>query len=106
VKDTFSAPLIARAFRERGLAPPRNFVITDSSHLRRALMATGRVLGFLTRTALRLSGTHSVLKAVRVDLDIPLGSVGFVSLKNRTINPAAELFIEYARQLAKQLSAA
>jgi hypothetical protein len=55
---------------------------------------------------LRLSGTHSVLKAVPVDLHIPLGSVGIVSLKNRTINPAAELFIEYARQLAKQLSAA
>ncbi len=106
VKDTFSAPLIARAFRERGLAPPRNLVTTDSSHLRRALMATGRVLGFITSTALRLSGTHSVLKAVRVDLDIPLGSVGIVSLKKRTINPAAELFIEYARQLAKQLSAA
>jgi len=106
VKDTFSALLIARAFRERGLVPPRNFVTTDSSHLRRALMATGRVLGFLTRTALRLSGTHSVLRPVRVDLDIPLGSVGIVSLKNRTLNPAAELFIEYARELAKQLAAA
>ncbi len=105
-KDSVSAPLIARAFRERGLARPRNFVITDSAELRQALMATGRVLGFRTRTALRLSGTHSVLKAVPVDLHIPLGSVGIVSLKNRTINPAAELFIEYARQLAKQLSAA
>jgi len=46
------------------------------------------------------------LKAVPVDLHIPLGSVGIVSLKNRTLNPAAELFIEYARQLAKQLAAA
>jgi hypothetical protein len=53
--------------------------------LRRSLMATGRVLGFITRTALRLNGTPSALKAVRVDLDIPLGSVGIVSLKNRTI---------------------
>src|SRR5262249_1283200 len=88
-KDTYSSPLIARAFRERGLAPPRNFVTTDSARLRRALMATGRVLGFQTRTALRLSGTHSVLKAVPVDLHIPLGSVGIVSLKNRTLNPAA-----------------
>ena len=85
VKDGFAAAAIARAFRERGLAPPRNFVTTDSAHLRRSLMATGRVLGFITRTALRLSGTHSVLKGVRVDLDIPLGSVGIVSLKNRTI---------------------
>src|SRR6516165_4229309 len=45
VKDGFAAAAIARAFRERGLAPPRNFVTTDSAHLRRSLMATGRVLG-------------------------------------------------------------
>ena len=105
VKEAFAATAMARAFRERGVAPPRNFVTTDSSQLRNALMATGRVLGFRTRTALRLSGKHSVLKAVPVDLHIPLGSVGIVRLKNRTLNPAAELFIEYARQLAKQLSA-
>jgi DNA-binding transcriptional LysR family regulator len=106
VKEAFAATAIARAFRERGVAPPRNFVTTDSSQLRNALMATGRVLGFRTRTALQLSGKHSVLKAVPVDLHIPLGSVGIVSLKNRTLNPAAELFIEFARQLAKQLAAA
>jgi hypothetical protein len=44
------------------------------------------------------------LKAVAVDLRIAAGSVGIVTLKNRTINPAAELFIEGARQLAKQLA--
>jgi DNA-binding transcriptional LysR family regulator len=108
-KDSLVAPLIARAFRERGLAPPRNFVSTDSVQLRLALMATGRALYFASSffasgSRLRLRGTHFVFKAVPVDLDIPLGSVGIVTLKNRTMNPAAELFIEYARQLAKQLA--
>ena len=110
-KDSLVAPLIARAFRERGLAPPQNFVSTDSVQLRMALAAAGRALFFASsffasRSRLRLSGTHLVLKAVPVDLHIPLGSVGIVTLKNRTINPAAELFIECARQLAKQLAAA
>jgi DNA-binding transcriptional LysR family regulator len=108
-KDSLVAPLIARAFRERGLAPPQNFVSTDSVQLRMALAAAGRALFFASsffasRSRLRLSGTHLVLKAVPVDLHIPLGSVGIVTLKNRTINPAAELFIECARQLAKQLA--
>jgi DNA-binding transcriptional LysR family regulator len=106
MRDSLFAPAIARAFRERGLAPPRNFVSTDSVQLRLELTATGRALSFAFRSRLRLSGRRWPLKAVPVDLHIPLGSVGIVTLKNRTINPAAELFIECARQLAKRLAAA
>jgi DNA-binding transcriptional LysR family regulator len=106
MKDSFTAPLIARAFRERGLAGPRNFLVTDSVQLRFALMATGRFLTFRTNTWLRLGGKYSVLKALPVDLHIPLGSVAIVNLKNRTISPAAELFVACARELAKSLGAA
>jgi DNA-binding transcriptional LysR family regulator len=102
-KESLGGPLLARAFRERGLGPPQNFVTTDSMQLRQALIATGRVLSPYFTTRLQLSGKHSGLKAVPVDLRIPSSSVGIVTLKNRTINPAAELFIEGARQLAKQL---
>ena len=77
---------------------------TDSTHLRWALISTGSVLSPFSTTRLQLSGKHLGLKAVPVDLRIPFGSVGIVTLKNRTINPAAELFIEGARQLAKQLA--
>jgi len=103
-KESLAGPLLARAFRERGLDPPRNFVTTDSTHLRAALIATGRVLSPFPTTRLQLGGRHLGLKAVPVDLRIPFGSIGIVTLKNRTINPAAELFIEGARQLAKQLA--
>jgi DNA-binding transcriptional LysR family regulator len=105
-KDTLAVSVIVRAFRERGLAVPRNFVTTNSAQLRHALIASGRVLAFASTTRLRLSGKRSVLKAVPVDLRIPYGNVGVVTVKNRTINPAAELFIECARQVAKPLAAA
>jgi DNA-binding transcriptional LysR family regulator len=105
-KESPAAPLLARAFRERGLGPPQNFVTTDSMQLRQALIATGRVLSTYLTTRLQLSGKHPGLKAVPVNLRIPYRSIGIVTLKNRTINPAAELFIEAARQLAKQLAAA
>jgi DNA-binding transcriptional LysR family regulator len=104
-KDSFAAAAIARAFRERGLALPRNFVTTNSYPLRQSLIATGRVLAFAFRTRLQLDSNRSGVKAVPVDLNIPYGSVGIVTLKNRTINPAAELFIACARELAKQLTA-
>jgi DNA-binding transcriptional LysR family regulator len=105
-KDSFAAAAIARAFRERGLALPRNFVTTNSYPLRQSMMATGRVLAFAFRTRLRLASKHAGVKAVPVDLNIPYGSVGIVTLKNRTINPAAELFIACARELAELLGAA
>jgi DNA-binding transcriptional LysR family regulator len=104
MKETFGAAVVARAFRERRLAPPRNFVITNSTHLRLAMIATGRVLSFASTTTLRLSGKRTALKAVPVDLRIPYGSVGIVTLKNRTVNPTAQLFIERARELAKPLA--
>jgi DNA-binding transcriptional LysR family regulator len=103
-KDTLGASAVGRAFRERGLAMPRNFVTTNSTQLRQALIATGRVLSFVSTTRLRLSGKSAALKAVPVDLQIPYGSVGIVTVKNRTINPAAELFIEIAREVAKPLA--
>jgi DNA-binding transcriptional LysR family regulator len=106
MKDSPFAPAIAQAFRERDLAPPWNFVSTDSAQLRLELTTTGHALSFAFRSRLRLSGKRWVLKAVPVDLHIPLDSVGIVTLKNRTINPPAQLFIECARQLAKQLAAA
>jgi DNA-binding transcriptional LysR family regulator len=106
MKGSPFAPAIAQAFRERDLAPPWNFVSTDSAQLRLELTTTGHALSFAFRSRLRLSGKRWVLKAVPVDLHIPLDSVGIVTLKNRTINPPAQLFIECARQLAKQLAAA
>jgi DNA-binding transcriptional LysR family regulator len=105
-RDTLAASTVARAFHERGLAMPRNFVTTNSPLLREALIASGRVLSFMSTTRLRLGRNRSALKAVPVDLRIPYGSVGIVTLKNRTINPAAQRFIECAREVAKPLAAA
>src|SRR5262245_59865630 len=76
MKDSLFAPAIAQAFRERDLAPPWNFVSTDSAQLRLELTTTGHALSLAFRSRLRLSGKRWVLKAVPVDLHIPLGSVG------------------------------
>jgi hypothetical protein len=63
-KDMLRASAVARAFDEGGLAMPRNFVTTNSPQLREALIATGRVLSFMSTTRLRLSSNRLALKAV------------------------------------------
>ena len=52
-------------------------------------------------STLRLSGKRLGLKAVPVDISIPLGPIGIITLKNRTISPVAQLFIDCARKLAR-----
>jgi DNA-binding transcriptional LysR family regulator len=104
MEGTLSALGIARAFRDKGLDPPRNVVNSNSLVLFQAMAATGRILTVASRTRLRLSGKSSILKAVPVDLNIPWGNVSIVTLKHRSINPAAQLFIECAREVARLLA--
>jgi DNA-binding transcriptional LysR family regulator len=100
MEGSLAASAITRAFHKKGLAMPRHVITTNSIQLQQAMAATGRFLTFGCLTALRQSGNRSGLKAVRVDLRVPYGGLNIVRLKDRTITPAAELFIECARELA------
>jgi DNA-binding transcriptional LysR family regulator len=92
---------VTQAFRARGLELPRLTVRSNSPHLYYALVHTGRFLSVAPLSTLRLSGKRLGLRALPVDLRIPAGPIGFVTLKNRTISPVAQLFIDCARKLAK-----
>src|SRR5262245_53051322 len=101
--DTFIGSRVVEAFRARGLDPPRPAVTTHSIQLITALLATGRFLAVLSRSTLRLSGKRLGLRALPVNLHLWSGPVGIVTLKNRTLSPASELFIDCAREIAKPL---
>jgi len=103
-EGTLVRPVIARAFHEKGLSMPRHVVLSNSAQLFQAMAVTGRFHCLASKMRLRLSGNRAVLKAVPVDLDIAYGGVGIVTLKDRTISPAAQLFIDCARELAKPLA--
>ena len=103
--DTLIRSLVAEAFRARGLDIPRDTVITGSIQLSNALLATGRFLGVLSGSTLRLSGKRMSLRALPVEFSMPSSPVGIVTLKSRTISPAAQLFVECARGLARLLAA-
>lgn len=95
---------LAGAFRAKGLEMPKHTVASTSIQLFTALMATGRFLALLSGSTMRLSGERLGLKVVPVDLPTPSGPVAIVTLKNRTVAPVAQLFIDGARELAKPLA--
>jgi DNA-binding transcriptional LysR family regulator len=101
--DTYIGSILKEAFRAKNLDVPRVTVMSTSIQLYTALLATSRFLAVRPASALRLSGKRLSEKALSVDLQIRPVRVGIVTLKNRTINPVAQLFIECARKIAKPL---
>jgi DNA-binding transcriptional LysR family regulator len=91
------------AFRTGMLDHPRTIVVTDSPHVRMSLLETGRYLTIFPASALRFSA----LPEIRVlPVDLPKSKVpnGVVTLKERTLNPVAHLFIEEAREAARHFA--
>jgi DNA-binding transcriptional LysR family regulator len=96
--------LIEQTFRAKGLAVPRNSVTSNSIHLRMQLLATGRFLSLLPESVLRYNAGRGPLKALPVDLKIDARPVAIVTLKNRTLSPVAQLFIDSAREICGQFA--
>jgi DNA-binding transcriptional LysR family regulator len=102
--ETVSGSAIVDAFRTSGLNYPRVTVATLPSEVRASLLATGRFLTIFPTSALRSFAERPLLKVLPVELPMAPVPVGIVTLKNRTLGPVAQLFIEHAREVAKALA--
>ena len=89
------------AFRRNGLELPRKHVIAFSLDVRMHLLATGRYLTMLGTQVLQYNSQRWSLKRLPIDLGAPEMPIAVFTLKNRTISPIAQLFIEQVRILAK-----
>jgi DNA-binding transcriptional LysR family regulator len=94
---------LAEAFHSRGLQMPRGIISTNSIQLHYAMAATGRVLALASGARLRLVGKHIGVKALPVDFLVLTYPIGIVTLKDRSISPVAQRFIDCARQVVKAL---
>jgi DNA-binding transcriptional LysR family regulator len=99
--DSAMGAIVAEAFRARGLAPPAATVIAESANVRSRLLATERFLTVLPEFALTLPGRDFLLKALPVELPGARRTMRIISLRNRSLSPLAELFIDRMRALAK-----
>jgi DNA-binding transcriptional LysR family regulator len=96
--------IVMAAFRASGLDYPRVTVVTDSPQMRVSLLATGRFVTVFPASILKFPGRHSDLKILPVEMPMARQPNGIVTLKNRTLSPVAQLFIDCARELAKPLA--
>jgi DNA-binding transcriptional LysR family regulator len=102
--ESFPGSLVERAFRARGLAVPQTGMRRQSLEMHNALLATGRFLAILPAVMLHFSAQRLGLKILPVDLPFKPWPIGIVTLKNRTLSPAAQLFIECAREVIRPLA--
>jgi len=102
--DSFFGAIIAEAFRASGHEPPRVTVSSLSNSVQDELLATGRFLTVLPGFMLRVAGRNPPLKALPVRLPNAPMPIGIITLKNRTLTPLAQLFMDNVRVRAKPLA--
>jgi DNA-binding transcriptional LysR family regulator len=98
--DNIAMALIADAFASAGLTPPVPQVVSNSITLRVRLIETGRFVAIIPESALRFGAGRMRIKILPIVLRMETPPAVAISLKNRTPNPIAKLFIDEVRALA------
>lgn len=102
--ESYFGSLQAAVFRASGLEPPPTAVETVALALRMELLASSRFLSIIVGFSIVLPRPHRELVALPVKLRVLRDPVGIITLKNRSLGPAAQLFIERVRALTKPLA--
>lgn len=95
--------IIMEAFRAIGRDYPLTVVLAEPFETRIALVATGRFISIFPSSLLRFSTIGADLKCLPVKHSMRRLPVGILTLKNRTLSPVAQRFIDSARNVAKPL---
>jgi DNA-binding transcriptional LysR family regulator len=102
--NTWNSLLLEKAFRKSGLNMPKVRVETFSVGLRTQLVATGRFITALPGSLLHANIKPFSLKVLPVDLPNPPWPFAIVTLRDRTLSPTVQLFIECARDVVKSMA--
>lgn len=102
--ETEVGSLVAALFQASGLEVPRAAVVGSALEMHWALLATGKFPTALSQSVLRFSAQRPTIKVLPVKLAVRSRPFGIVTLKNRTLSPAAQLFIDCVRDVAKPLA--
>lgn len=92
-----------KAFRASRLDYPRTTVIAEPAEVRMSLLATGRFISIFPDAVLTFSARRPELKVLPVKQSLGRVPIGIVTLRNRSISPIAQMFIDSSREVAKPL---
>jgi DNA-binding transcriptional LysR family regulator len=95
---------VFEAFRAIKLDVPAARIVSDSLNLRNSLLATGRFLTMIPASALRFGPEYKLVKVLPIEIPRWRLPIAMISLRNRTLSPAAELFMACAREISKPLA--
>ena len=76
---------------------------TTTAHLLFQLLESGRFVGHFGDGLLHFYADRFALKRLPIELPVQPFAVAIITLKNRTISPVAQLFIDCAREVATPL---
>ena len=102
--DSVPGLLILQIFRASGLPPPQPSIVTLSGQLTVTLIASGRFVGVLPSSVAQLNKRRAGLKILPLKLPAVHVAAGIVTVKNRTLSPFAELFINCVREVARPIA--
>ena len=86
--------VVAEAFRAHGLQVPP-FVVGSTLPVRTTLLATGRFLSMVPRVVMQFPPKNRLLRSLPIALPTTTRPLALLTLKNRTLNPLAELFSRF-----------
>lgn len=101
--DNVASSLIADGFRSAGITPPTPLVVSDSMAVRTRLVEMGRFLTFLPGSTLHFAAGRLRVKVLPVSLLMKAPPTEIITLRNRTPNAIARLFIAELHTVAKPL---
>jgi DNA-binding transcriptional LysR family regulator len=97
--DSPFGSVVREAFRAEGLDLP-HAVVTSLLPLRTSLLSTGRFLTMVPQIVSDITADKQIIRRLPLSLPKTLRPFGIVTVKNRSLSPPAELFIDHARRLA------
>jgi DNA-binding transcriptional LysR family regulator len=102
---SWNSIVVEEAFHALGLDGPKVRVETFSVALRSQLLANGRFITALPKSVLGRPPAPATLKVLPVTLPAKPWPVAMITMKNRTLGPVADMFIQHARQVAQGMNA-
>jgi DNA-binding transcriptional LysR family regulator len=94
--------VVNEAFRVHGLTMPP-MVVGSTLPLRTALLMTGRFLTMVPRVVMQFPPKNRLLKILPIELPGTARPLAIITLKNRTLSPAAKVFADSVREAVKLL---
>jgi DNA-binding transcriptional LysR family regulator len=102
--ESIFSSILAEAFRSKGLDVPKMGIRSYCVYQRLSLLATDRFVASLPGSVLRFNADQFSLKVLPVDLVTRFFQVAVVTLKNRTLSPAVQSFIDCVREVTRPLA--